>query len=83
MAIMQTGCSKASGVADLAHQLDIPLSQIMAIGDNMNDIEMIEQAGWGVAMGQSIKPVLAIADAVTASNANDGVAQAIERYILH
>ena len=82
LAVLRRDCTKASGVAALAHQLDIPMEQVMAIGDNMNDIEMLTQAGWGVAMGQAIPTVVAIADAVTTSNAEDGVAVAIERYIL-
>ena len=82
MAIMHTDCSKASGLTALAHQLDIPLSHVMAIGDNNNDIEMLEAVGWGVAMGQASDVVQSIAQAVTTSNAEDGVAQAIERYAL-
>ena len=83
LAVLRKGCSKASGVVALAHQLGIPMEQVMAIGDNMNDIEMLTNAGWGVAMGQAIPSVVAIADAVTTSNAEDGVAVAIERYILN
>ncbi|HLZ58067.1 MAG TPA: Cof-type HAD-IIB family hydrolase [Ktedonosporobacter sp.] len=82
MAIMGPACSKASGVAALAHKLEIPLQQVMAIGDNNNDIEMLQEVGWGVAMGQAAERVRAIAHAVTASNAEDGVALAIERYAL-
>ena len=82
MAIMHTHCSKASGLTALAQQLDIPLAQVMAIGDNNNDIEMLEAVGWGVAMGQASDTVRSIAQAVTASNAEDGVALAIERYVL-
>lgn len=82
LAVMGRGCSKASGVAALAHHLDIPLEQVMAIGDNLNDVEMLQAVGWGVAMGQAPDAVKAIAHAVTASNAEDGVALAIERYAL-
>ncbi len=82
MAIMHTHCSKASGLAALARQLDIPLAQVMALGDNNNDIEMLEAAGWGVAMGQASDTVKSIADTVTTSNAEDGAALAIERYAL-
>ena len=82
LAVLRKDCTKASGVAALAHQLDIPMAQVMAIGDNMNDIEMLTQAGWGVAMGQAIPTVIAVADAVTPSNTEDGVAVAIEQYIL-
>jgi Cof subfamily protein (haloacid dehalogenase superfamily) len=80
--VMQTGCSKASGVMTLAQHLNIPMGQVMALGDNNNDFEMLEAAGWGVAMGQAPERVKAIANAVTASNQEDGVAVAIERYAL-
>jgi Cof subfamily protein (haloacid dehalogenase superfamily) len=82
MAIMHRTCSKASGVAALAHLFRIPLGQVMAIGDNNNDLEMLQEVGWGVAMGQATEPVKAAAHVVTTSNAEDGVALAIERYIL-
>ncbi len=82
LAIMNPTCSKASGVAELAQYLTIPLEQIMAIGDNNNDIEMLQTVGWGVAMGQASEAVKLAARAVTASNRDNGVAQAIERYAL-
>ncbi|HLI09261.1 MAG TPA: Cof-type HAD-IIB family hydrolase [Ktedonobacteraceae bacterium] len=82
LAIMEAGCSKASGMLTLARLLRIPLYQVMAIGDNNNDIEMLRAAGWGVAMGQASTPVKAAARAVTATNAEDGAALAIERYVL-
>ncbi len=80
--IMPTNCTKASGISALARHLEIPLEQVMAIGDNTNDIEILQAVGWGVAMGQAPDVVKAAADAVTASNTEDGVALAIERYIL-
>lgn len=82
IAVMAPECSKASGVIALAHTLHIPLSEVMAIGDNNNDIPMLQTAGWGVAMGQAPAAVKAVAQSITASNAEDGAAQAIERYIL-
>ncbi|GAC1682399.1 MAG: pyridoxal phosphatase [Ktedonobacteraceae bacterium] len=82
MAIMHTHCSKASGLTALAQQRNIPLAHVMAIGDNNNDIEMLEAVGWGVAMGQASDTVRSIAQAVTTSNTEDGVALAIERYAL-
>lgn len=82
LAIMKTGCSKASGVAALAAQLALPMSAVMAIGDNNNDMLMLQSVGWGVAMGQASQAVKAAARAVTSSNREDGVARAIERYAL-
>ena len=54
----------------------------MAIGDHINDIEMLEWAGWGVAMGNAQPEVKLVADWITTSLAEDGVAAAIERYVL-
>src|SRR5436309_1789981 len=82
LTVMDKGCSKASAVIALAGILGIPLQAVMAIGDNNNDIEMLKVAGWGVAMGQASESVKAVANAVTASNWEDGAAQAIERYAL-
>ncbi len=82
LAIMDYGCSKASGVAALAQALNISLSEVMAIGDNNNDIAMLQSVGWGVAMGQAPEQVKSAAHVVTASNWEDGVAQAIARYAL-
>ncbi len=82
MAVMRRQCSKATGVARLADHLQIPLTQVMAIGDNNNDLEMLEAVGWGVAMGHAPDAVKHAARAVTATNTEDGVALAIERYAL-
>ena len=82
LAIMNPSCSKASGVTELARYLSVPLEQIMAIGDNNNDIEMLRTVGWGVAMGQASEAVKSAARAVTASNREDGVAIAIQDYAL-
>jgi Cof subfamily protein (haloacid dehalogenase superfamily) len=82
LAIMNSLCSKASGVTELARDLSIPLEQTMAIGDNNNDIGMLRTVGWGVAMGQASEAVKSAARVVTTSNWEDGVAIAIEYYAL-
>lgn len=51
------GSSKGQGVAVLANHLSIPMEQVMCIGDNENDLEMVAMAGYGVAMGNAAKPV--------------------------
>ncbi len=66
---------------------DTPLSlfdwiQVMAIGDGDNDIEMLSMVGWGVAMANATERTKAVADAVTSSNNEDGVAKAIQNFIL-
>ena len=62
----------------LANRLNVNKDEIMAIGDNVNDKMMIENAGMGVAMGNSAPYIREIADKVVASNNDDGVAEAIE-----
>jgi hydroxymethylpyrimidine pyrophosphatase-like HAD family hydrolase len=54
----------------------------MAIGDDYNDLEMIRGAGLGIAMGNAVDAVRATAGYVTSSNADDGVVQALERFVL-
>lgn len=82
LAIMHPRSSKASGVEALAAHYGISLKQVMAIGDNYNDLEMLRAVGWGVAMGQAPEAVQAAAKAVTATNLEEGVALAIESYAL-
>lgn len=82
LAVLPSGCSKASGVASLAAHYQIALEQVMALGDSYNDREMLRMVGLGIAMGQAPEPVKAAAKAVTATNLEDGVALAIERYAL-
>ncbi len=82
LAVMHATTSKASGVAALAAHFQISLAEVMALGDNNNDIAMLREVGLGVAMGQASPAVQAAADVVTASNLQDGVALAIERYVL-
>lgn len=71
--------SKESALRVLTQLLGITSAQVMAFGDAENDAEMLSFAGIGVAMGNAAEILKQIADMVTASNAEDGVAQAIER----
>lgn len=74
--------SKASAIEHLCSALDIDKSEVMACGDSHNDCAMIEFAGLGVAMGNAEEDVKAIADYVTLSDAEDGVAHAVEKFVL-
>lgn len=76
------GVNKANGLVRVCKELGITMDEVMAVGDSLNDIKMIEQAGFGVAMGNAQDAIKDVADAVTDSNDADGVAKAIERYIL-
>lgn len=73
---------KAEAVAHLCSQLGIALHQVMAIGDSLNDIGLLKQSGFAVAMENGIDQVKQVADYITLSNAEDGVAHAIERFLV-
>ena len=74
---------KGAGLLHLADYLNIKQSETMACGDQGNDYTMIKAAGLGVAMENGIDKVKAIADYVTDTNDNDGVAKAIEKFVLN
>lgn len=73
--------NKASALKTLAAQLNIRSHEVMAIGDQLNDLEMIEWAGIGVAMGNAVDPIIAAAQFKTDTNENAGVAKAIHRIL--
>ncbi|WP_270523630.1 Cof-type HAD-IIB family hydrolase [Streptococcus anginosus] len=74
--------SKENALQEIAHFYHISLQQVIAIGDNFNDLPMLKLAGLGVAMGNAPKAVKEQVAAVTHTNNNHGVAQAIEQYVL-
>jgi Cof subfamily protein (haloacid dehalogenase superfamily) len=76
------GASKASAVARLAADLGITMDDVVAVGDGDNDLELIEAAGVGVAMGNAPAFVRERADVVVRGHDEDGVAEAIELVVL-
>ena len=80
---MNMNCNKATGLEKLAQHLGINREEIMAIGDADNDKEMLEYAGLGVAMGNAKDEIKQLADFVTKSNEEDGVAYVIDKFILN
>lgn len=83
MEITHRDATKGNAIRQLSRLLNIPTEQIMAIGDSGNDVSMLRMAGLGVAMGDAPDFVKESADAVTDTNAHDGAAAAIEKYVLH
>jgi Cof subfamily protein (haloacid dehalogenase superfamily) len=79
--ISDAAVNKGAALAFLAEKHGIPRSDVMAIGDSLNDLEMIRYAGIGVAMGNARPELIKEADYVTGTNEEDGVAQAIEKFI--
>ncbi|QNO13975.1 HAD family phosphatase [Alkalicella caledoniensis] len=76
------GTSKGRAIEVLAGLLNIKREEIIAIGDGDNDITMIEFAGLGIAMGNAKEVLKAKASYITGSNDEDGVAAAIEKFVL-
>jgi HAD superfamily hydrolase (TIGR01484 family) len=72
------GVSKASGLAYVTRELGLDASDVLAIGDGRNDLEMLRWAGRGVAMGQAIDEVKEAADAVTGTVYDEGAAQELD-----
>ena len=74
--------SKKQALLELANYYQLPLTSIMTLGDNYNDIPMIETAGLGIAMGNAPRDVKTCAKAVTDSNEQNGVSKAIKLHVL-
>ena len=79
--IAPEGVSKASGLQVLCDRLGYDRSEVLAVGDGNNDIEMLAWAGRGVAMGQAPESVKVAANAITGSIADDGLATELRRYL--
>lgn len=80
--LMHKGVSKAYGLRVLGEMCGIARQDILAVGDSHNDIEMIEYAGIGVAVGNAVPEAKEKADYVAETSFGDGVAEAIEKFIL-
>lgn len=78
--VMDTRGSKANAVRFVGERLGLKPAEIVAMGDNYNDVEMIQFAGMGVAMGNAPDDIKAKADYVTDTNNNDGVRKALEKF---
>ena len=79
--VLTKGVNKAFGLEKLAQKLNIQPSEIAAVGDAANDIEMLEYAGLAIAMGNASEEVKSISDIVTDTNENNGVIKAIDQLI--
>ena len=77
---MPSGVSKAEGLDKICFRLGIGSDDVLAIGDGHNDMEMLQWAGLGVAMGNAPDDVKAIADEVGPHVDDDGVATVLGRY---
>lgn len=80
--INAAGVNKGKGLVNLGRMLGIRREEIMACGDGDNDIVMLKEAGFGVAMANGEEKVKEAADYITLSNEEDGVADVIEKFVL-
>lgn len=78
---MNKDISKESGILRLCRHYGVPASQIIAFGDDLNDAGMLRIAGYAVAMGNAVQPLKEMADEITVSNEEDGVAHVLERFL--
>lgn len=82
LAITSEEATKERALTELCGDLHVDADRVMAIGDSRNDVPMLRWAGVGVAMANALPEVIEAAPFVTASNDDDGVARAIERFVL-
>lgn len=80
--VMNSNVNKGRSLEIVARSLDIPMEAVLAIGDSWNDAPLLQAAGFGVAMGSAPPELREVADAVVADVENDGVAEAVERFVL-
>ncbi|MPN59396.1 Stress response protein YhaX [bioreactor metagenome] len=79
---MPKGVSKGAALQALMEELSLAPGQVVALGDGMNDLEMLRAAGTGVAVSNAVPAVRAAADAVVGSNDENGAAQCIRKFCL-
>ena len=80
--VMPPGMSKGVALQTLMRDLEIDPDAVLVMGDAENDVEMIEAAGLGVAVGNATEHVKSVAQHVVGTNDEDGVAQAIEQFVI-
>lgn len=80
--ILHKDVSKANALKILGEHLSIDVEEMMALGDEENDLSMIQAVGLGVAMGNAVPEVKVLAQHITDTNEADGVAKAVEQFVL-
>ncbi|MFY4776922.1 Cof-type HAD-IIB family hydrolase [Metabacillus sp. RGM 3146] len=80
--IMEQNGNKAAGLKAVAKYFDIPMENTVAIGDNFNDLPMLEEAGLSVAMGNGDPEIQKLCDVITLTNDENGVAYTFEKFIM-
>lgn len=83
MEFMKKGVNKGAAVKGMCSVLGISPESVMAFGDAQNDCSMLELVGWSFAMGNACEECKRTAKYITDTNANDGLAKAVEEYVLN
>ena len=82
LAVTSMEATKKNALERLCVDLGVPAERVLAVGDSRNDVPMLRWAGIGVAMGNALPEVRSAVEHITARNDEDGVARAIERFVL-
>ena len=80
--VCAAGITKGTGLAAVAARFGVAQDEVMAVGDNHNDLDMLRWAGTGVIMGNAERELFEGGFHVTGTNDDAGLAQAIERFVL-
>ena len=80
--VNRQGCTKGAALAEWAGARGIPRAEVMAVGDNLNDLDMLEAAGVAVVMGNAVEALKSFGWPMTLGNDEGGVAMAIRRFAL-
>lgn len=82
MDLVRKGCSKKTGLVAAARRWAVPAASVLAVGDNLNDVDMLRWAGKGVVMGNAFPDLKQMGFEVTGTNDEDGAAMALEKWAL-
>lgn len=80
--VNESGVNKARAIQSVCDRLGIGMENVLAAGDSLNDYQMIKEAGIGIAVENAQEMILELADYTTSTNNENGVARAIERFVL-
>jgi Cof subfamily protein (haloacid dehalogenase superfamily) len=80
--VLNPQVDKGEALRFVANRLGVAMNDVVAIGDSWNDAPLLEAAGLGIAMGSAPPELISVADATVADVAHDGVAEALDRYVL-